>query len=188
MQNTLELLKNIILLSLVLWATYSDIKTRKIPNKLTINGMLAGILIAMLVFAWQSGSFNPGGLWQGFISGFGGCLVALMLGVIPFAVGGLGGGDIKLLMLIGAFTGPVIALWTVLYTALAGGVVAVLFLIKRVIKKESLFGDFVKKLKEYKDHYVYQTELPKDSASGEKFPYSIAILAGLLMAFFLRPF
>ena len=48
-----------------------------------------------------------------------------------FALGGMGAGDVKLLAAIGAWLGPTGALWTGLYGALAGGIMAVVVALAR---------------------------------------------------------
>ena len=50
---------------------------------------------------------------------------------LPFACGGIGAGDVKLLGVVGAFKGAGFAFWTFLCAALLGGLFALLFLIKR---------------------------------------------------------
>ena len=42
-----------------------------------------------------------------------------------FALGGLGGGDVKLMAALGTWIGGSLAVWTALYGAVAGGVMAV---------------------------------------------------------------
>ena len=170
---------------LVVLAVISDLKTRKIPNQLTINGILCGIFLNMLIYGWANGSFDAFGLMAGLWFSFLGALLALVIGLAPFAVGGWGGGDVKLLMLIGAFVGVGQTFQTILYTAIAGGIVAVFYLIKRFLKKEKLFGNFLGTLKDYYNHYVYKTELVETESKQEKFPYSIAILAGLTASFII---
>jgi prepilin peptidase CpaA len=44
---------------------------------------------------------------------------------VPFALGGMGGGDVKLMGALGAWLGAGTALWVALYTGLAGGVLAI---------------------------------------------------------------
>ncbi len=44
---------------------------------------------------------------------------------VPFALRGLGGGDVKLLAALGAWVGPTDVIWVALYTGVAGGLLAI---------------------------------------------------------------
>jgi hypothetical protein len=53
-----------------------------------------------------------------------GWFIGALAFIVPFALGGLGGGDVKLLAAIGAWLGPAGAFWVALYAGVAGGVMA----------------------------------------------------------------
>ncbi|HEX9743369.1 MAG TPA: prepilin peptidase [Nitrospiraceae bacterium] len=97
----------------VLWAAVVDLIRREIPDSISIGLTLWAILaesLGWLPFRWES-------LILGFI-------VALILGSFGFWLRSFGGGDVKLLAALGAALG-FSALWTMLFwTALAGGVLA----------------------------------------------------------------
>jgi prepilin peptidase CpaA len=63
----------------------------------------------------------------GLLTAFLGLLVGAGLLFIPFALGGMGPGDVKLMAAVGAFLGPPGALWAVLMTGVSGGVLAVVW-------------------------------------------------------------
>ena len=107
-----------ILLLLLALAVFFDISRKKIPNLLTLPSILLGLIIYFL----------SGGL-QGLLSGFAGLTVGIALFFIPFALGGMGGGDVKLMGAIGALKGVEFILYTALYTALAGGFIALIYLL-----------------------------------------------------------
>jgi prepilin peptidase CpaA len=100
------------LAALLLTAAAWDIRARRIPNALTLAAVLAGLAGN----GWRGGW--PGLAW----SGEGLALAAPLL--LPYAVRALGAGDVKLLGAVGALMGPVFLLWTLLGTALAGGLLA----------------------------------------------------------------
>ena len=93
-----------------------DVRTRRIPNGLTLAGLAAG-------FLWHV--FRGGG--PGFLLSCEGVGVAA-LALLPYAVRGLGAGDVKLLGAVGALAGPAFTLWTLLGAALAGGPLALAWL------------------------------------------------------------
>jgi prepilin peptidase CpaA len=152
-------LSKYVLLLIVTLATVLDIKTRKIPNWLTINGLLLGLLINIYLLGFKLGLFY----------GLGGVALALLVCIIPFALRVLGAGDVKLLMLIGAFLGYYAILWVLIFTALSGGLMAVIFLVVK--------GD----IRSYWNHIFYKTVMPGKNGLKAKLPYSIAILCGLVL-------
>lgn len=96
----------VILAFAALW----DLRSRRIPNVLTLPGILLGVAF----LAWETG-------WAGVWTGFAGALAGAGLLFLPFALGGLGAGDVKLMAVVGAFGGPALAFRAFLGAALAGG-------------------------------------------------------------------
>jgi prepilin peptidase CpaA len=98
-------------------AVYFDMKSRKIPNKITMPAVLVGIV-------WYSVS---SGL-NGFLYSISGFSLGLAVFLLPFMMGGMGAGDVKLLAAIGALMGWRFIFSSVLVAAIAGGFLAVLYL------------------------------------------------------------
>jgi prepilin peptidase CpaA len=82
-------------LALLVWAAAEDVRSRRIPNWLTFSLVLSGIVQSFT----RQGMTTPTGSLLGMLTGF-----ALTFGM--FALGALGGGDVKLLSGIGAWFGP----------------------------------------------------------------------------------
>ena len=101
-------------------ASVCDLNSRRIPNALTFGA--AAIAVAMHVLS------NG---WSGLLLAVSGWAVGFVLFAPLYAVGGMGAGDVKLLAAIGAWLGPVGALWTGLYGAVAGGVLALVVALAR---------------------------------------------------------
>jgi prepilin peptidase CpaA len=107
-------------LSVTAVAAIIDHRTGHIPNWLTLP-----MLVAAPVF-------------YGIVSGFHAAMLslvgAILVGVIPFLVyrsGGLGGGDVKLFMAIGAVLGAGLGFRVELYSFLGGAAFGVILLAKR---------------------------------------------------------
>ncbi len=110
----IPLLRDLLFFSLLMPIAFIDIDHRIIPDELSLGGLVAGLLL----------SFLPGGEWKGSVTG------ALLGGGILYATAvlyekvrgteGMGGGDIKLLAMIGAFVGWRGTLATIFFGALLG--------------------------------------------------------------------
>jgi prepilin peptidase CpaA len=92
-----------ICLVVVLVAVGSDILTRRIPNLVTLGGLVVGLAVH------AAAGFVERGLLGGF-RGIGFALLgAVACGLVPFLAwkkGEMGGGDVKLFAAIGALVGP----------------------------------------------------------------------------------
>jgi prepilin peptidase CpaA len=94
-------------------ATFTDLRSRRIPNWLVLPFMAAGLIIPACLMGWH-------GFGQS-MEGFG--LGAAVFGILSI-VGGMGMGDVKLVAAIGAWIGPQQLGFAMLLTAMAGGLIA----------------------------------------------------------------
>jgi prepilin peptidase CpaA len=105
----------------------TDLRTRRIPNALTGVGALAGALLNAVYF---------GG--PGLLISLAGLVLVVVLLLAPFALGGIGGGDVKMMGAVGAMLGPRLALVALVIGALAGGVIMLAHLAMRGRLREIL--------------------------------------------------
>jgi prepilin peptidase CpaA len=98
----------------------SDVRTRRIPNLLCGIGMTAGMVVNGIYF----GS-------HGLLASGGGLLVTVALLLFPFAMGGIGGGDVKMMGAIGALLGPYAGFMTLLAGLAFGGAIMGVHLARR---------------------------------------------------------
>lgn len=91
-------------------ATWFDLRERRIPNWLCVITFVAGIALH-----WREGLAGAG-------------LAALVYGAL-FLLGGVGAGDAKLMIALGALAGPMPWLLIFAYSAVAGGLHAVALLV-----------------------------------------------------------
>lgn len=114
-----------LLLHLVGFAVVSDLIDGRIPNVLTFSGILCaaatrvGCCIAL------------GGAGSQALALLGGMLVPLALLAVLLALHMIGGGDVKMLAMIGAFLGPRAAFWIILYSLYAGAAISLILMLKR---------------------------------------------------------
>ncbi len=101
-------------------AVCTDIMWRRIPNGLTLPFAVAGFAFNLLT----------GGPLEGLWHTCAGLVLGLVLPGVLFMLGGMGGGDVKLLAAIGAWAGPSRFLNIFVCAALAGGVVSLFMLVR----------------------------------------------------------
>ena len=94
-------------------ASFEDLRSRTIPNWLTLAGFLAGLL-----FAACHGWHSLGIAFAGGLLGF-----ALLLPL--HLCGAMGGGDVKLMAAFGTLLGPYGIFAAAIFGAIAGGVWAI---------------------------------------------------------------
>ena len=156
-------------------ACVTDLRTRRIPNVLTFGAAVAG-----LAFQFATGGVEA--LGQAAL----GWLLGAVVFMLPFALGGLGGGDVKLLAALGAWLGPADALWLVLYTGVAGGVMAL-----GVSAFYGYLGTAMQNIKLLLCHWHVAgiqavPEITLEGSHGPKLAYAFPILTGLVTTVWLR--
>ncbi|MEE4155559.1 MAG: prepilin peptidase [Erythrobacter sp.] len=128
----------------LVFAAITDIRSRKIYNSLN-----AAIALAAPAFWFASGM----GLWPDMALQLGFALLVFAAFAGLFALGMIGGGDVKLLGALALWFTPYVFLQLLIVMAMIGGLIAVGFMVRRV---------------------VFKPETPG------KLPYGVAITAGAL--------
>jgi prepilin peptidase CpaA len=95
-------------------AVVCDLRTRRIPNLLTLGAAGAALLYGS----------NGAGM-TGLMQASAGWVLGAGLFFPLFALGGMGAGDVKLLAALGAWLGPADAVYLALFASMAGGVVGI---------------------------------------------------------------
>lgn len=110
----------LVLICLLVTASLFDLKLRRVPNSL----ILTGSTLALLFVASGLAAIT---LVDALLGG----LAGLCVFILPYAIGKMGAGDVKLLGMSGLFLGPLPVLSAALYTMLAGGFLALFYLMYR---------------------------------------------------------
>jgi prepilin peptidase CpaA len=97
-----------------------DLRTRRVPNALTLAIASTGIVLA-----------TAGAGRVALAAAIGGCLVGVLLMLPGHILGATGGGDVKLLGAFGTLLGPVDTVNAFLAMAIAGGLMAIAILVHR---------------------------------------------------------
>jgi prepilin peptidase CpaA len=152
-------------------AAYTDWREHRIYNKL-----LGPAFLFAIIFHAASGGI------AGIKLSLLGTLLGFSLLLIPYFLGGMGAGDVKLLAVIGAFGGADFVFTSFLYGAVIGGIISGALLVRR-----KALGVTLKRLLLIFPLLAEPQFLKEDmrEARQEKFPYGIAIVLGTLLAFIL---
>lgn len=138
-----ELIPIFLFLSTMIVITFIDLDFQIIPDSITLPGILIGIAFSSFLF--------PDPFELNSITGFINSLIGFIIGgglfflIALLSKGGMGGGDIKMMAMIGAFFGWKGVLTTTLIASLVGSVVGIsLVLFKGKNRKTAIpFGPFL---------------------------------------------
>ncbi len=160
-----------VFLIVILTGGATDLLYRKVYNHLTFPAIALGF--ALNYWFWGVSGLRSSGL---------GLLVGFFPLLLIFMAGGMGGGDVKLMAAIGAIMGFPFILAALLYSALTGGVIA---LVTVIWKKQwrTLGGDIGRAVVLiFRPSAGRDTEPEKNNRPRLTIPFGFAIFLGSLWA------
>ena len=92
----------------VTYAAWSDLRQHRIPNWLTLPAVIIGLALWYFGSGIEGLKLSAAGMAAGFI-----------VFLVPFALGGMGGGDVKLMAADGALVGWPLVIWVILLSCVA---------------------------------------------------------------------
>jgi len=161
-------------LVVVVVATITDLRSRRIPNWLVFPFWLAGIVVQGAMFGWH-------GMGQS-LAGSG---VAILVFGVFFLLGGMGAGDVKLCAAVGAWIGPVQSMLALVFTGLAGGAMVLIWAVLGGFLMD-LFRGTGDLMAGWKRGQLRDPEATIENPKRRKMPYAPAIAVGTLISFFAR--
>lgn len=131
---TSQLVAFIVLTGLLIAVTFTDLDTMTIPDSIMIFGLIAGIVFVLLGYVPQidmtlKQRAIAGAL--GLLSGAGPLIVINLLTLLVIKKAGIGGGDIKLMGVVGIFLGVEKTLFALVFGVIIAGVFSVFALRKK---------------------------------------------------------
>jgi prepilin peptidase CpaA len=173
-----EIIKIQIVILTVLISIYTDLKKGKIFNVLTFPFFFGGFIFNFITKGTE-----------GIFSSFLGFLVCFIPFYMFFWLGGVGGGDVKLMAGIGSWVGYPDAFYFLFFTAISGLVISLIFSVFKGRIKNLLRGivreskGVTKKIASSVVTKEFRGEDFKESK--ESIPYSLAIGLGTFISFFI---
>ena len=162
-----------ILVLILITASVSDSRTRRIPNWLVVSGALYGVIYnTVLPPTPHDNILFP--------------LVGLGLGLLLFLplyrIRAMGAGDVKLMAMVGAFLGPGDTFYAALATVILGGVFATIFVVARgkaLVMFRNLTSFFQIGFLRVASGSAPNLQISAEASAG-KLPYGVAIAAGTI--------
>lgn len=174
-----------ILVCLLGVAVYTDLKSRRIPNSLIV----AGVGVALLSQAAPHSGFialGPEGGAQGFGGLLGGIGTATAILAPLYLLRAMGAGDVKLMMMVGAFLGPTQTVGAVVLTFAAGGVLAIAFALwQRSCHQLATNLRFILTTSAARIAGGQSPRLDPLATTAGRLPYALAIAAGTILQLIL---
>ena len=155
------------LLAVLLAAAVFDVLYRRIPNWLTVGGVVLGIAMNAVI--------GPPLAGIGFaLAGLG---VAFGIYVLLYALRAMGAGDVKLMAAVGALVGWERWFGIFFITALIGGTMALILVVARGRLKRTLFnlGFILSEMKSLRPAYLAREELDVRSKKALGLPHGAVI-------------
>jgi len=159
----------------VVIATVTDLRSRRIPNWLAFPFILAGIVTSTVVGGWAGLGQSALGILTG----------AVLMGLL-YVLGGMGMGDVKLCVGVGAWVGPHQLLTALAFMGLAGGVMVFGWALCRGFLKELLTGSGDLIVSFGKRGLRPHPTLVLSNPATRRMPYAPAIAAGAILSFFAQ--
>lgn len=164
-----------LLLAVVLGAAVYDVRYRRIPNWLSLSGVLVGLALnAFLDPVWPGLRLSLMGLGMGFGVYF-----------LLYALRAMGAGDVKLMAAVGALVGWRDWFGTFLITAIIGGAMALILVAAKGRVKKTLWNlSFIlSELKSGRPAYMRKEDLDVRNPRALGLPHGAVIAVGTI--FFL---
>lgn len=148
-----------------------DLRWRRIPNWLVLPALLLGFLLNGFLYSWD-------GLGRAAV-GFG---LALLIYLPLYTLRGMGGGDVKLMAALGAIAGWRYWLVIFFFTAILGGVLAIVLTLARGRLRRTLWnvGYIVWELAHFRAPHLGRAELDVQSAKAVTLPHGSVIALGVV--------
>ena len=163
-----------IALLLALWAGWLDLRFRRIPNWLTVSGFVLGLATNGILWGWA-----------GIKGGLEGAGIAIGVLIVPVILRGIGAGDLKLMIALGACLGPWKFLNVLLASILIAGAMAVVEIVRKRRVKQT-FSNLAVLIRAFATFGMGAREsiVTLDDPGTLRLPFGVAIALAMVLVVF----
>jgi prepilin peptidase CpaA len=165
-----------ILLALVLAAALYDVRYRRIPNWISVVGVVSGL--AMNTFL----AYDSPSRWSGLVTSLEGMGLGFGVYFLLYLLRAMGAGDTKLMAAVGAVVGPAAWFGIFLVTAVIGGAMSLILITIRGRVKKTFWnlGFILSEMKSGRPAYLRREELDVKSPKSVGLPHGAVIAIGTI--------
>ena len=152
-----------------------DVKSRRIPNFVTMPAFLFGLALHLAL-----------GGWRQLLSSLAAGLICAAIFLVFYIAGGMGAGDVKLILAVGCIAGLSHVAYLLVLTALSGGVMAIVWAVARGQLQQTIVN--VGELASHHRHAGLQPhpDLNLKNAATLRLPYALAIAGGSILTLYFQ--
>ncbi len=163
-------------LLVALWAGWLDWRFRRIPNWLTVSGFFLGLGVNGVLSGWN-----------GIKSGLEGAGIAVAVLLIPVILRGIGAGDLKLMIALGAFLGPWKFINVLFVSIFIAGFMAEIEIVRRRRVKET-FRNLAVLIRAFVTFGMGAREslVTLDDPGSLRLPFGVAIALAMVLVVFAK--
>ena len=153
----------------------TDVKSRRIPNFITFPAFLGGLALHLALGGWG----------QLFLSLAAGVICGLVF-LLFYVAGGMGAGDVKLIMAVGCLAGISHIAYILVLTALSGGVMAIVMALARGRLQQTITNVGALATHHGQQGLQPHPELNLSNTQTLRLPYALAIASGTLLTLYFQ--
>jgi prepilin peptidase CpaA len=152
-----------------------DVRSRRIPNFITMPAFLFGLALHLALGGWSQ-------LFTALAAG----IICGLVFLVFYLAGGMGAGDVKLIMAVGCIAGLSHVAYLLVLTALSGGAMAIVLAVARGRLQQTLTN--VGALASHHGHEGLQPhpEINLSNSETLRLPYALAIAGGSLLTLYFQ--
>ena len=153
-------------------AFYYDAREHRIPNWLNVSGTIVGIVYHLIV-----------GQLNGFLYSIMGAVVGGVILLILYIFKAIGAGDVKLFVAIGALSGTLFTLYSIMYSIVYAGLIGLVIL----LFTKTLFINMTLVLLHMKESFQKRSLTPLEEFKqhvSNRFPFVYAVVPGVATTFY----